>query len=98
MSKRIFVKVDNDKCTGCGICEEECVFEAIVIENDLAKILDTCSGCLACTQFCPNEALSESQESPRIMLRQKSQLSKEQLLGAIPGAVFPGANTKKVVG
>ena len=32
------VKVDLEKCTGCGTCEEICPVEAIKVENEKAKV------------------------------------------------------------
>ncbi len=90
-----FIKVDDDKCIGCGACAEECPFEAIVIENNIAKILETCSGCLTCLQLCPSEALSESKDSPRAMIQKKYRLSKEQLQSAAFGPPFSHTNIKK---
>ena len=52
-------KVDMDKCTGCGLCVEECPVEAITLENEKAKIDEsTCVDCGACASECPNEAIS----------------------------------------
>ena len=50
--------VDQDKCTGCGICVDECPVEAINIENDKAVISEDCTDCGTCVDECPNEALS----------------------------------------
>ena len=32
------VKVNLEKCTGCGTCEEVCPVEAIKVENEKAKV------------------------------------------------------------
>jgi NAD-dependent dihydropyrimidine dehydrogenase PreA subunit len=53
------VKVDLEKCTGCGSCSEFCPWEVIEIENDKAKIdEDECDDCGACLYECEAEALS----------------------------------------
>ncbi len=53
------VKVDLEKCTGCGSCAEVCPVEAIKIENDKAKIdEDECVDCGTCIDECQSEALS----------------------------------------
>jgi MinD superfamily P-loop ATPase len=96
MNTKPFVVIDNEKCTGCGICADECAFEAIVVEDESARILETCTGCLCCVEICPNEALSESEDSPRLVIQRRNQLSNEQLLSAAFGLPFAQANNKKV--
>ncbi|MBN3038245.1 MAG: 4Fe-4S binding protein [Candidatus Omnitrophica bacterium] len=51
-------KVDNSKCTGCGVCKEVCAVDAIKIENEKAVINDECVECGICVNECPNEAIS----------------------------------------
>ena len=52
------VKVDKEKCTGCGICVEACSVDAIKIEKEKAVISDECVECGVCVNECPNEAIS----------------------------------------
>ena len=52
------VKIDNDKCTGCGVCVDICGVNAIKIENDKAVVSEECIECGACVNQCPNEAIS----------------------------------------
>jgi len=50
--------VDEDKCTGCGLCVDVCPVEAISL-NDVAKIdSETCTDCSRCVEECPNDAIS----------------------------------------
>jgi len=51
-------KVDQEKCTGCGACIDECPSEAIEMDNDKAKVTDACVDCGACVDACPVEAIS----------------------------------------
>jgi Na+-translocating ferredoxin:NAD+ oxidoreductase RNF subunit RnfB len=51
------VKIDESKCTGCGICVHACPVEAITVEQ-VAKInAETCTCCGFCVTECPNEAI-----------------------------------------
>jgi Na+-translocating ferredoxin:NAD+ oxidoreductase RNF subunit RnfB len=47
-------------CIGCGKCVEECAFEAITLENNLAYInFEKCKLCRKCAPVCPTEAIFE---------------------------------------
>jgi len=50
--------IDDELCTGCGNCLDSCLFGAIELENDKAKILPNCNLCGACVEFCPVEAIT----------------------------------------
>jgi len=56
-STTMAVKIEESKCTGCGICVQVCPVEAITVER-VAKINpETCTGCGTCIAECPNEAI-----------------------------------------
>ncbi len=50
--------VDNDQCTGCGVCEDNCAFGAIEVVDGLAVVAETCTLCGACVDTCEFEALT----------------------------------------
>lgn len=59
------LKVDIEKCTGCGECEEVCSFGAITVLDDKAKVdPELCSLCGTCVDTCPEEALEMESEGP----------------------------------
>ncbi len=51
--------VDNDNCTGCGVCVEPCPFGAIEQKDNVASVNRTkCMGCGVCTGQCAFEAIA----------------------------------------
>ncbi|MCH3950158.1 MAG: EFR1 family ferrodoxin [Acidaminococcus sp.] len=48
--------VDNDICTGCGLCARLCPVHNIVIKDGKAVHEDHCAECLACLHACPVQA------------------------------------------
>ena len=51
-------EINNEKCTGCGLCVDACPVEAICLENDKAKVdADKCMDCGRCVEECPNQAI-----------------------------------------
>ena len=46
-------------CIACGICEKNCKFDAIHVNNNVAKIdYDKCTECMVCVEKCPTKAIS----------------------------------------
>ena len=59
------LKVDIEKCIGCGECEEVCSFGAISVVDEKAKVdPDLCSLCGTCVDTCPEGALEMESEGP----------------------------------
>lgn len=57
------MKVDEDKCVGCGLCAKACPMRAIKVENKKAHIsCGHCIVCQSCGQICPKGAISYSNE------------------------------------
>ncbi|HEC33547.1 MAG TPA: 4Fe-4S dicluster domain-containing protein [Chloroflexi bacterium] len=51
--------LDVDACTGCGLCEASCVYDAIHVMDGKAVLApDKCYGCGLCVTRCPTRALS----------------------------------------
>lgn len=50
---------NDEKCTGCGICEKVCLSHKIQIVNQKPVWQETvnCYGCLACINYCPQRAI-----------------------------------------
>ncbi len=66
MVLRNIVKIDEDKCNGCGLCVKACAEGAIKIIDGKAKLVSEiyCDGLGACIGHCPQGAISiERRES-----------------------------------
>ena len=51
----------TDKCTNCGDCMPECLFEAISAGDGKYVInAEACEDCGACVDACQNEAIEEA--------------------------------------
>lgn len=54
-----YPKINPELCIACKACIEICPFEAIIIQNNVAKIIENkCRGCRACETVCPVDAIS----------------------------------------
>lgn len=58
--KRQIVRIDEELCTGCGVCVSPCAEGAIVIVDGKAKVVreELCDGAGFCLGVCPTGALT----------------------------------------
>ena len=66
MAKRKIIKIDEEKCNGCGLCLPNCPEGALkVIDGKVRLISDLyCDGLGACLKYCPLDAITiEERES-----------------------------------
>ena len=57
---RKIVQIDEEKCTGCGLCAHACHESAIAMVDGKAKLIrdDYCDGFGDCLPVCPADAIS----------------------------------------
>lgn len=55
----VSLKINSDKCTGCGQCTEVCPHNVFFLNNGKAEITDrdACMECGACARNCPFKAI-----------------------------------------
>lgn len=54
----IYVVVDEDLCTGCGMCVTYCPYKGAEVVDGRVEFLEACLHCTACVAVCPEYALS----------------------------------------
>jgi ferredoxin len=100
MVARNIVKIDEEKCDGCGQCAIACAEGAIEIVDGKAKLISEiyCDGLGACIGQCPLDAITvEKREAPEFDEEAtKAHLAKEKNTQMKTDFVCPGMTTKKL--
>jgi len=91
--KRQIIRIDEDRCTGCGLCASACHEGAIGMIDGKAKLLrdDYCDGLGNCLPVCPTGAIT-FEEREAAAYDEKAVLKKQ----AVPhgGSGCPGSRIK----
>ena len=84
------MKVCEVACIGCKMCEKTCKFDAIHVENNVAKIDYTkCKNCKMCAKACPKgciEPVPTAEEKEKFAAMQKAQAEKAKQAAAAKSA------------
>lgn len=95
---RKIIKIDEAKCTGCGLCADACHEGAIGMVNGKAKLLrdDYCDGLGDCLPACPTEAIRfeerEAKEYDEAAVKQNKMEKEQQPLAC----GCPGTQSKAI--
>lgn len=67
MGRREIIKIDEEKCTGCGLCIPNCPEGALQVIDGKARLISDifCDGLGACIGFCPEGAISIEKRETR---------------------------------
>jgi len=63
--------VDEEVCSGCGVCEAICAYSAVEVDPNTKKAIVNeaiCKGCGACAVNCPSKAMQLKNFSPKQLM------------------------------
>ena len=98
MIRRI-IKIDEEKCNGCGICVNACHEGAIELTGGKARLTreDYCDGLGDCLPACPLNAITfEEREAPEYN-EEAVKMAKEQKMHAPLPCGCPGTQSKAIL-
>jgi NAD-dependent dihydropyrimidine dehydrogenase PreA subunit len=99
MTIRNIVKIDEEKCNGCGKCVTACAEGAIKLINGKAKLVSEtyCDGLGACLGHCPMDAITVEKRECADFNEEavKKHLDSEKKTSPPKGFVCPGTMAKQ---
>ncbi|HUW19083.1 MAG TPA: 4Fe-4S binding protein [Sedimentisphaerales bacterium] len=100
MVSRNIVKIDEDKCNGCGLCVNACAEGAIKIVDGKAKLISEvyCDGLGTCIGHCPQDAITVETRQAAEFDREatKNHLAEELKAKTQTDFVCPGLMAKEL--
>lgn len=98
---RKIVEIDEEKCTGCGLCAKACHENAIIMMNGKARLIkdDFCDGFGDCLPACPAGAIKITEREAaaydeKAVEERKKLLDRETKLHPHQGGGCPGSRLR----
>lgn len=99
---RQIICINEEKCSGCGLCAEACHESAIALVDGKAKLIrdDYCDGMGDCLPACPTGAITfetrEAAEYDRNAVEANLEKKKQNKLPAPPVSGCPGSQIREM--
>jgi ferredoxin len=72
--------IDQENCTGCGICVNECPVDTISMKIEKAEInMAECIRCGICHDVCPQESVRHDSEKIPDMIKANVEMTKKYM-------------------
>ncbi|MHB1152620.1 MAG: ATP-binding protein [Eubacteriales bacterium] len=100
---RKIIKIDEEKCNGCGLCADACHEGAIAVINGKAKLIrdDYCDGLGNCLPVCPTNAIAfeerEAADFDEKAVNNKIKTQAKMVRPDCSGGGCPGTKIKEIV-
>ncbi|MBE6034714.1 MAG: 4Fe-4S ferredoxin [Clostridiales bacterium] len=93
---RKIIKIDTEKCNGCGLCAQACHEGAIAMINGKAQLIrdDYCDGLGDCLPVCPTNAIS-FEEREAAAYDEEAVMAKKSAEQTLPCGC-PGTHSKMI--